>query len=348
MSQSQILWLFYLAVFVVRISATSRRLRLPKIRGEEYFFNIHVGAGFYSGPGRPILAAYRRWMLLPFLIDIVALPIIIVVAGSPQYLVHLMLGGMAAGILIYVKGATRTGRQAKRFAVDAPTPVAQVALSLTPRRVGDYTNWTMEAIIAAMTVGCLAAFARVWLHDAEREPLLDFFRVPLLILYLNLGALLMKRAIVAWRTPAPSDDAEAYLAWREGLRRCYLFICDAVRLVWTSVLVIVAVAISFEEPWETGSMQTGIAIATLVILAAWCVWYSHYSKGVVAVALARKPVDFPSVMATAEPRPGAVCYRRATPLSIIRTDRGLALNLGSRRTQLAGLYLCGLILLTRL
>jgi len=45
---------------------------------------------------------------------------------------------------------------------------------------------------------------------------------------------------------------------------------------------------------------------------------------------------------------GAVCYRPATPLSIIRPDRGFTLNLARRRIQLAAIYLCGLIVLIRL
>src|SRR6185295_20004083 len=124
---------------------------------------------------------------------------------------------------------------------------------------------------------------------------LDFFRIPILIVYLQLGALLMKRAIVAWRTPAPSDGAEAYLAWREALRRRYLFICDAVRLVWTLMLLVLTIVLSLDLSWEDGSMQTALAVSTLIVLGAWCIWYNHYSKRVVAGLLARKPIAFPEV-----------------------------------------------------
>jgi hypothetical protein len=341
MSQSQTLWLFYAAILLLRIRATGKRLRLPMIRGQEYFFNVHVGPDFYTGPGRPIFAAYRRWVLLPFLPDLLAVPAILA-TNRTDYLTYLLFGGMIFGMATYLRSATRATREAKRFAIDSPAPVAQVALSLTPRRVSDYTNWKIEAILAVLTLGSSGAIAWAWLEMPDRPAALQFFRVPILIVYVQLGALMLKRAIVAWRTPAPADDAESYLAWKEALRRRYLFICDVVRLAFVSTLVIAALAMYV--PLEGGSARTFTAIATLMLMGVWTVWYGRYAKSALQSAISRKPVNFPYTP-DAEELSGMWCYRPATPLSFIRTPRGYTMNLASLRTQLGLLYLCGLLLL---
>lgn len=345
MSGGQVYWVLYALLLVFRILGTRKRLLLPKMRGEDYFFNFHVGPSFYSGTGAPILAAYRKWMLLTFAPDLAVLPWI-AYTGNTRYLPHLMFGSIGLGIALYMRGATQAVRAAKPFALDLPAPVKRIAFSLTPRRASDYTNRKLEAGLAIAMLACIGIWG--WSYAAEQPTpnFLDFFRVPLVLLYFQLGAWLSKRAIVAWRAPAPADDAESYLAWREAMRRRYLFICDAARVVWMATLALLSALLLAPVDWDGDRWRAAALIVTLGVAVGWAVWYNRHAKSVVSAALSRKPVTFPMAPETANA--GAVCFRPETPLSFIRTSRGYTVNLGSRRIQWAAAWVVGLVLLVKI
>ena len=52
---------------------------------------------------------------------------------------------------------------------------------------------------------------------------------PLVILYLQIGLLLLKKAGVDWRSAAPQENSEIYLEVRERRRKLLLFACDFYR-----------------------------------------------------------------------------------------------------------------------
>jgi hypothetical protein len=244
-----------------------------------------------------------------------------------------------------MRAATAAVRAAKTFALDVPAPVERIAFSLTPRRASDYTNRRLEAGLAVAMLACLAVWGWSYAVEHPAPDFLDFFRVPLVLLYFQLGAWLCKRAIVAWRTPAPAD-AESYMAWREAMRRRYLFICDAARVVWMAMLVLLSALLLAPVDWDGDRWRAAALVITLGLAVSWAVWYNRYAKSVVGAALARNPVTFPTAPETANA--GAVCFRPETPLSFIRTSRGYTVNLGSRRIHWAAAWVAGLVLLVKI
>src|SRR5258707_2845833 len=70
MTPNQIIVIFYILFWVVRINGCIRRGRQPLLRGPEWFFNVPVRPDFYTGTGRRLLHRYWMRMFIPFAIDI--------------------------------------------------------------------------------------------------------------------------------------------------------------------------------------------------------------------------------------------------------------------------------------
>src|SRR6266699_1165303 len=124
---------FYVLFQAVRINGCIRRGRQPLLRGPNWFFDVPVQPGFYSGAGRKILHRYWMRMLIPFAVDV---PIAIAIFASGHLaLLNLLILGLCA--LIHIHHALSVDlarRQARRFAApDAGEPL--IALSLMPRHL---------------------------------------------------------------------------------------------------------------------------------------------------------------------------------------------------------------------
>jgi hypothetical protein len=322
MTDTQIAWLFYGLFLAVRIPANWKRCRLPMVRGSGYFFSVRVAEGFYDGPGRSLLRNYRVSIFLPFLLDAVALPILYL-TDRPQFLYGLAFIDMILAFVNHLAAAKRGIRAAKRYELEAAPVASSVVLPLTPRRVQDYTNNRIEWLIAGINIGGLYLGLR---------NLPEFVRAPILFLYLQVGLLLIKRALVAGRTALPGDHTAAYLAWREGYRRLFLKTCDALRLLLSACLVLVALDVE----------RIYLVVGSFAMAVIWSVWYSRASRGVLDLYVRTPPVRMPEPLEPQTAAPFLLCYRPDTPLSFLKSARGWALNLGNRRTQIGMLYAGGL------
>src|SRR5262249_47003940 len=136
-------------------------------------------------------------------------------------------------------------RQAKWLAVNDPwKPVASVALSLKVRRLADYTSVALEtglAIVTAASIGLLA-----YHHLSPLDPFgktgwrtrhnIRALELPVLLIYLQLGGLLVKHGLVKWRMWLPGERTQEYLRWREEFLKHLLWVCDYLRALCTAVL----------------------------------------------------------------------------------------------------------------
>jgi hypothetical protein len=331
MTDVQSLWLYYAFFLLIRIPANIGRCRIPLMRGPGYFFHTRVGPDFYAGPGRALLRNFRLRILLPFVLDAAALPLIYQ-SNHPRYLLYLAFADMVLALTNHVAAAKHAVRAAKPFEIEPLEPVSAVAFPLTTRRVGDYTDTRIEWLLATVNIACLAILVRNYLNLPWDVDFLGFFHTPILLIYLQAGLLLLKRALVAGRTALPRDDAEQYLAWREGYRRLFLKSCDAVRLIFSACMAFLVI--------DAG--RNVLIAATGVLLAGWVIWYSRQSRQFLELHARTRPVRMPDTLEPQTPPPSWICYRPDTPLSFIKGPKGYALNLGNRRTQIGVLYVGGL------
>src|SRR5690242_6369811 len=144
MSPNQMLLLVFIFCAGSRIRGCVRRWRQPLLRGPEWFFNIPVQQDFYSGAGQRLLRQYRLRMLMPVLLEAV-LALGIFISGHPIYLAWLILGISAAIHINHLFNVDRAERKARSFAEpESERPACAMVLSLTPRRLRDYSNPAVE------------------------------------------------------------------------------------------------------------------------------------------------------------------------------------------------------------
>src|SRR6185437_9348335 len=169
-------------------------------------------------------------MLLPFAIDI---PFAVYIFASGRVmLLAWLVGGLSAVIHVnHLISVNIAERAARRYApLDEPdAPAARVAVSLQPRRLRDYANPALEWIIAIVLIAGIALVARYYLTAPRRSVRLAV-GLPLVMLYLQVGLIFVKRIVLDWRRPAPEAQIDAYLEASEQTRRFYLLICDWYRL----------------------------------------------------------------------------------------------------------------------
>jgi hypothetical protein len=323
MNDSLVYWALYALFLVVRIPANVKRCRIPLLRGPGYFFNTRVPAGFFEGPGRDILRRYRLWILAPFGLDATALAFIYR-SGDPRFLLYLALADVVIALINHTVALKRSIRQAQAFELEPVPQASAVAFSLTPRRLRDYTSLPLELIVIGLN---LAAVLMLWQRPEE------LLGMVLLLFYIQLGLELLKYALIAGRTLLPRDNAEEYLAWRESYRRLMTDSCDAVRLM---VAVCTLPAIVGLNPQQ-------MLIAVLVMLPTWVFWYWRRMRVFMTAYTRSRPVRLPGALEPEPSVPPIFCYRPNTPLSFVKGTRGWAATLANRRTQVAALYLIGLI-----
>src|SRR5215813_2706791 len=108
--------IYYILFWMVRINGCVRRGRQPLLRGPEWFFNVHVPPGFYTGAGRRILHRYWMRMFIPFTVDI-PVAIAIFLSGHLFHLPVLILGLCALIHINHLFSVNLAERQARAFAL---------------------------------------------------------------------------------------------------------------------------------------------------------------------------------------------------------------------------------------
>jgi hypothetical protein len=336
--------MLYVLFWIVRINGCIRRGRQPLLRGPEWFFNVSVPPSFYTGEGKKLLHRYWMRMLIPFATDI---PVAIAIfrTGHLSYLSVLVLG---LSVLIHINhlySVDLAERHARPFAVrEAERPVAAVVLSLTPRRLRDYTNSKLEWAMALSTTGALAWLLRYYLETPEHHDVGLVFGVPALYLYLQAGMLLVKSMVVAWRTPLPQSQTGEHLEVREKTRKYYLKVCDWGRALIAAGIFFWPVLISASA--AASERLLGIWLGACMVLSLGVtVWIEIKRKQLVKLALRARPVKLPDFLDQPAIARWPVCYQPSVPMLVLRGARGYSLNLANMLTHIGAAYLAGLVAL---
>lgn len=333
----------YVMFWAVRINGCVRRGRQPLLRGRDWFFDGRVPEGFYEGPGRAILRQYWLRMLIPFAVDVpwaiwifetgrlIQINFLVIVVSVVIHLNHLLSVRIAE-------------RQAAAFVVAESTrPAARVALSLAPRRLRDYTSPAFEWTLAAISGGSLMWLTWYYVSSAAHPSARLVFGAPLFQLYVQAGMLIAKRAAIAWPSPAPQDQADAYAVASEERRRYYVKVCDWSRAASVSSMLMWPVFITVSKPaadrlvaaWLAACVVLGILATVLVEIKR---------KQVANLASRTRPVPLPDLFGsggTAWP----FCYEPSAPALMLRSPRGYSLNVGSGLAQFTAVYIVGFAVL---
>lgn len=343
MSPNQVLISLFVLSCGARIRGCFRRWQQPLVRGPEWFFNVPVQPDFYDGPGRKLLHRYWVRMFIPIAVEVL-LAVAIFISGHLMYLYWLVIAASIAVHVNHLFNVDRAERQARQFAVpEAEQPVSSVMLSLTPRRLRDYSNRTVERFIIFATVGVIAWLVRYYQHSPAVHDIRAVFGVTALLIYYQIGFLLIKYGIVAWRTPIPRVQAEEHLQAREEVRKLHLKVLDWLRIFATLTLLFYPFILSAPQQ-KRGPLATILWVTTLVVSVVLAVWQEVRRRAVLKATLRARPMKMPDFLHT-ENSSRLLCYQPGTPMLLIRGARGYSVNLANKLAQLGAAYLAGLIVL---
>jgi hypothetical protein len=336
--------IYYILFWVIRINGCARRGRQPQLRGPDWFFNIHVQPGFYTGAGQRILHRYWMRMFIPFAVDI-PVAIAIFVSGHLFLLPVLMLGLCALIHINHLFSVNLAERQARPFALpEAEASVTSMMLSLTPRRLRDYSNRKVEWALALSSMIALAWLTRYYLAAPEHHNLRLVFGVPAFFLYFQLGWLYVKQVVVAWRTPVPQTQAAEHIEAREETRKHYLRVCDLNRALTSAAILFWPIQLSASPAGLNRLMGVWFA-ASLLISVVTTIWGEIKRKRLVTLALRARPVKMPDFLGQSNIGKWPVCYQPSMPMLILKGARGYSLNVANTLTRLGAAYLVGLVAL---
>ena len=344
MLHSQFTLILYLFWWGTRIRGCFRRWPQPLLRGPEWFFNVHVQPGFYTGPGKKILQRYRMRMFIPFLLDI---PVVmsILIPGYVQYFIWLLVAQAGVIHLNHVYSVDIAERQARHFAIaEAEQPVAAIGFSLQPRRLRNYTNPKLEWALALSYVATLLWLLRYYFAAPEHHDLRHVFGVPVFYLYLQLGLLFVKQVVVAWRTPVPQTQAADHMQAREETRKYYLLMCDLNRAAVAAATLSWPIMVSASPAASVHFRNIWIAI-WLVICVVNAVWVEIKRKQLLTMALRARPVKLPDLLQQTEIARWPLCYQPSAPMLVLKGARGYSLNLANTLAQFGAAYLAGWVVL---
>jgi hypothetical protein len=337
----------YVFFWIIRINGCFRRGRQPSLRGPEWFFNVHVPPDFYEGAGRNLLHRYWMRMMVPFAVDI-PIAIAIFVSGRLRLLNFLMIALCAIIHINHSYSVDLAEREARPFALpEAQQPVASMVLSLTPRRVRDYSNQTFEWILMLSTVAGFLWLARDYFVAPELHNLRQVFGVPLFYLYLQLGIYWVKRVIVSWRTPVPRAQAAEYLDAREQTRKYYLLMCDVYRASATAGILFWAAAVGLSPAKFDDAFRIWF-FAWMVFSVGGTIWVEIRRRQLVKLSLLARPVKLPDFLHESEIARWPMCYQPSAPMLMLKGARGYSLNLANRMAHFAAAYMFGFVALVAL
>lgn len=342
--QNQYLVAIYVIFWIARIRGCVRRGRQPLLRGPDWFFDVHVQPGFYHGAGKKLLRAYWLRMLMPFAIDI-PLAVAIFLTGRLSLLCWLVLG---LALLIHVNhlfSVDLAQRQARAYSADEPEEQqTRVGLLLTPRRLKDYTNAKVEWALAIGSLLAIALLFRYYFAAPDHHNLRLVFGWPALLVYIQIGFLLVKRVIIAWRTPVPQVQTAEYLASREQTRRYYLRTCDWHRTASTIALLFWPVLLNTSVS-ERDELFRFWFIAWMIITVISGVWTEIRRHKLVKLALRTRPVKLPDLLQQSQVARWPLCYQPSAPMLVLKGARGYSINLANQFAYVGAAYLVGMAVL---
>ncbi len=327
-----------------RLRGVARRGKQPLLRGPAWFLDLPVQPGFYEGPGRAILRAYRRRVWAPFLLDI---PVLLFVAFTRHYM---LLGWLVVALvpLIHINhlmNVARSRLRARPFALEQDSqPVASLGLSLTPRRLRDHSNAALEWLMAIALTLAFVVLLHVYKSQPGEYPFWRIFWVPAFYAYLQFGLLLVKQVIVGWRAPIAMQQTAEYLQAQEVLRSYYLRTCDWGRAFLTASICFWPFILSL--PKARVVPVTGVWLLLLLVTTiVSTLWLEVLRKRTLVASLRVQPMRLPDLMAGENVVTGLFCYRPPVPTLLLKGQRGYSLNLANPVSYVSAIYLTGMVAL---
>ena len=334
----------YVFFWLIRINGCIRRGRQPRLRGPEWFFNVHVQPGFYEGAGRNLLRGYWMRMMIPFAVDI-PIATAIIASGHMLWLNWLVLGLSALIHINHAISVDLAERQARPFAVEEDEKlVDSFALSLAPRRLRDYTSPAVEWSIALAFVAAFALGAYYYKSSPEHTNLKAVFAEPLFMLYLQFGMLYVKTLVLAWRNPVPQTQAADHMKFREETRKYYLRVCDFQRIAIAAGSLFWPVGLTF-APDRLQSIAGIWFVAWMIVCVIATVVVEIKRKQLSDLSVLARPVKLPDLLHQSDLARWPVCYQPSAPMLMLKGARGYSLNLANSLAHYGAAYLAGFAVL---
>src|SRR5581483_10891854 len=109
-------------------------------------------------------------------------------------------------------------------------------------------------------LGSLTLFALLWLLAQWRgffppQPDAEVIGLVVFLLYLQIGALLLKQLFVRWRLKYPLNRVEDYQRWRAAWLAYHLHVFDALRLLFAFALCGLLAFKTFKHWWGVERMN---------------------------------------------------------------------------------------------
>jgi hypothetical protein len=183
-----------------------------------------------------------------------------------------------------------------------------------------------------------------WVATPENHDLRLAFGDAVLLLYAQVGLLLTKWLVVAWRTPIPEAQAKDYLEAREQTRGLYLQLCDWCRLVYSIGLLFCPVLL-YASPSNRARLSPILLIGSIAIGIVLQIWQEMGRKRVLALCLRIRPMRLPELFGQPDSLKWPVCYKPAAPVLVLKGAHGYSVNLANTLAQLSAAYLAGLVAL---
>jgi len=375
MSWSNYWWMSWALIVVTRVWAVWMRFGLATLRGEDTFFGFKVTPDFYtSGPGRALTRSYRLGLIGPSVCEAILIGPVIY-WGRVGWILATVMATSFALMLIGRWNVRRIVRAGKQYAIVTSEPAAKVSMQLETRSPKRYRNVLMESLIWIFNAAALLLIAdsvRVGagvvsvslktviefllrisgLAKAESSTPGAWLFWPLMLAYIQFGAMLMKYAILAWPMRMSAEANEEIRAYREDSRRYLVRVCDWTRLVFAMTLVFLIVQARFPQLAQGTSWRTFADTFYLGMVALILGWYHVNARRLMARAKSLKTtVQGFACSATAKPDPsrfrlgGLAYFDPDSPSVLIPSRAGWALNFADRRAYVSLAYLGGLVIL---
>jgi hypothetical protein len=341
------------ALFAVRLNIMRRLWRLPLKNGEGFFLAQRVGPGFYREAGVPLMQRYHVALFVPLVLDV---PLVSWLAATQRY-AHLFFEQfimMMVTLVVYnVMVVHFTYRAMAVAGIEEDRPVT-VQLSMSPRRLRDFTNRAVEAVIAVVVLLSLATLAHDYSWSAReswnKAAYHAFQRgvvITIWILYFQVGLLLLKSVFVRWRMPLPVNRTEDFRRWRSAWLTYHLKLFDAVRVLAALALLSSTLSMAFVKGWTRPSIIIAGGL-WILILVVYTVYIAREQRRMVVVEREVKPIElvkeFPR-RAVSKGRffaGGLLYFNRDNPGVLVRSAGGIAINMAHPSTYVWPAYFIGL------
>ena len=336
MSHHLLFVLCYIAWFLARVWGLKRRITLPALRGEGWFFDVPPAADGHAASR--LRREYERTLVTASLVvEVLALADALYFARL-SHLVLVQLPLFLVLTAIHHLVVRRAIGRARLLVAPAPEPVAY---SLKVRRLRDYTHPPFEVLVGSVTLG--------WLAIALPDP--DLLRVVLVAAYIHVGLLLLKGALVRRPVVLPTDHTDEYVRLVGDATRAGLRIIDTQRAFMTFLLAVAASTRFLPASLERWRPQIGLAFLTtsLAIAVAVSLAAARRSRGIAdrlkalggPIALHRGLRDPENL------RLGGFVYWNADNPAVVVSGGPLlfAVNLLNKRTYAYAAYALGFVVL---